>query len=107
MDNENEKRNGFHPSRFQALKKLFQNIWQKIVAEKEEPRLKGVCPSCGALVLKFKALDGAGYMVAVADQFIFRFLDSRTDIDRFVFDRLKRAELIIVELRKELRGKGR
>lgn len=60
------------------------------------------CEACGALVSRHRTLDGARYSIPVSDPALFMTLDRRDDINTFIYDRLRRAEKIITDLRWQL-----
>ncbi len=63
------------------------------------------CEFCGGLVSRHKTIDGARYSIPVSDPAMFMTLDRREDINVFIYDRLRRAEKIITDLRKQLDAK--
>ena len=70
--------------------------------DNDEP---GCCEFCGSPVIKSKTIDGARYYLPIDDSIQLDRLFNVEGIDLFIYDRLRRAEKIIEDLRRQLKLK--
>lgn len=69
----------------------------------QDPKNVETCSQCGNIVTTHKTIGGTLFFIPVSNEYLDSILRVRSvDVDLILHDRLRRAERIIVELRKEV-----